>query len=140
MPIDDITIMIQKEVAERICAKPSTKDYGILTLMVGYRADCELVDIVPPTAFMPPPKVESAVIKLKLKDKPPVQVGDEEVYFKVIKAAFALRRKTLSNALSSGLGISKDKISKILLDAGIDEKRRGETLTDEEFARISHFI
>ncbi len=140
LPIDDITVMIQKEVAERIGAKAGTKDYGVLTLMVGYYATCEIITIVPPSSFMPPPKVDSAVIKLTMRSKPSVDVKSEEMYFKVIKAAFALRRKTLLNALSSGLAMPKDKVLSVLKNADIDEKRRGETLTDEEFARITNCL
>ncbi len=140
LPIEDITIMIQKEVALRIGAKPGSKDYGVLTLAVGYYATTEIVTIVPPSSFMPPPKVESAVIKLTMRSKPPVEVKDEQLYFKVIKAAFALRRKTLLNALSSGLGLSKERILEVLKSADIDEKRRGETLSDEEFARITNAL
>lgn len=139
LPIEDITIMIQKEVAERINAKAGSKDYGVLTLTVGYYATSEIVCIVPPSAFMPPPKVSSAVIKLTLRDKPPVEVKNTDTYFAVIKAAFSLRRKTLLNALgSASLGKSKDEILAILEKSGIDPKRRGETLTDEEFARIAN--
>ena len=140
LPIEDITIMIQKEVAQRIGAKPGSKDYGVLTLAVGYWATTEIVTIVPPSSFMPPPKVESAVIKLTMRTNPPVEVKDEDMYFKVIKAAFALRRKTLLNALSSGLGLSKERILEVLKSADIDEKRRGETLSDEEFARITNAL
>lgn len=138
LPIDDITVMIQKEVAQRINAKAGTKDYGVLTLSVGYYATCEIVANAAPSAFMPPPKVDSAAIRLSMRKTPPVDVKSEEMYFKVIKAAFALRRKTLLNALSSGLGISKDDVLRALEKTGIDEKRRGETLTDEEFARLSN--
>ncbi len=140
LPIEDITVMIQKEVAQRIGAKAGSKDYGVLTLAVGYYATAEIVTIVPPSSFMPPPKVESAVIKLTMRKTPPVEIKDTDMYFKVIKAAFALRRKTLLNALSSGLGLPKDKVLDILKNADIDEKRRGETLSDEEFARISNSL
>ena len=139
LPIEDITVMIQKEVAERINSKPGTKDYGVLTLTVGYYATSEIVAIVPPGSFMPPPKVNSAVIKLTMRAEPPVKVKDEQTYFRVIKAAFALRRKTLLNALcSKDLGKSKEEITKILEKVGIDPKRRGETLTDKEFALIAN--
>ena len=131
--------MIHKEVAERINSKPGTKDYGVLTLTVGYYATSEIVAIVPPGSFMPPPKVNSAVIKLTMRAEPPVKVKDEQTYFRVIKAAFALRRKTLLNALGSkDLGKSKEEITKILEKVGIDPKRRGETLTDKEFALIAN--
>lgn len=139
LPIDDITVMIQKEVAERINAKPGTKDYGVLTLTVGYYAVSEIIVNVPPSSFMPPPKVSSSVIKLTMRQEPPVKVNDTDKYFAVIKAAFALRRKTLLNALSSAsLGKSKEEISAILEKTGIDPRRRGETLTDIEFALISN--
>ena len=139
LPIEDITVMIQKEVAERINSKPGTKDYGVLTLTVGYYATSEIVAIVPPGSFMPPPKVNSAVIKLTMRAEPPVKVKDEQTYFRVIKAAFALRRKTLLNAVGSkDLGKSKEEITKILEKVGIDPKRRGETLTDKEFALIAN--
>jgi len=139
LPIDDITVMIQKEVAERINSRPGTKDYGVLTLTVGYYATSEIITVVPPSSFMPPPKVSSAVIKLTMREAPPVEVLNEQTYFKVIKAAFALRRKTLLNALSSAdLGKTKEEITHILEKAGIDPKRRGETLTDKEFALIAN--
>lgn len=138
LPIDDITVMIQKEVAERINAKAGSKDYGVLTLSVGYYAQSEITCKVAPSSFMPPPKVSSAVIKLTIRDKAPVDVKSEEMYFKVIKAAFALRRKTLLNALSSGLGKTKDEVSGVLERVGIDPQRRGETLTDREFALIAN--
>jgi len=139
LPIDDITVMIQKEVAERINSRPGTKDYGVLTLTVGYYATSEIITVVPPSSFMPPPKVSSAVIKLTMREAPPVEVLNEQTYFKVIQAAFALRRKTLLNALSSAdLGKTKEEITHILEKAGIDPKRRGETLTDKEFALIAN--
>ena len=138
LPIEDITVMIQKEVAERINAKAGTKDYGVLTLTVGFYATCEIVTIVPPSAFMPPPKVSSAVIKLTMRDKPHVDVKDEEIYFKVIKAAFALRRKTLLNALSNSplVPLSKENISDCLTSCDVQPTRRGETLSLEEYAKI----
>jgi len=140
LPIESITVMIQKEVAERINASPGTKDYGVLTLTAGYYADSEIVAKAPPSSFMPPPKVSSAVIKLTMRDKPAVNVDDTQMYFKVIKAAFALRRKTLLNALSSGLGKPKEEIITLLEKADIDPKRRGETLSASEFALITNAI
>lgn len=140
LPIESITVMIQKEVAERINASPGTKDYGVLTLTAGYYADSEIVAKAPPSSFMPPPKVSSAVIKLTMRDKPAVNVDDTQMYFKVIKTAFALRRKTLLNALSSGLGKPKEEIITLLEKADIDPKRRGETLSASEFAHITNAI
>ncbi len=138
LPISDITVMIQKEVAQRINAKAGSKDYGVLTLSVGYYTESEITLTVPPTAFMPPPKVYSSVIKLTVREKPPVEVRDTKVYFNVIKSAFALRRKTLNNALSSGLSMPKEDVNNILEKVGIDPRRRGETLTDAEFALIAN--
>lgn len=142
LPISDITIMIQKEVAERLAASPGGKDYGALSVMVGYRAEPELITVVPPSAFMPQPKVESAVIRLNLRSTPPVDLISEKVFENVVKGAFALRRKTLVNSLVNGgtLGLSKDEIIKILSVAGIDGKRRGETLSMQEFAAIANEI
>lgn len=141
LPVDGITVMIQKEVAERINAKPGTKDYGVLTLTVGYYATSEIAVTVPPGAFMPPPKVSSAVINLTMRKEPPIKVKNADTYFAVIKAAFALRRKTLINALSSAnLGKTKEEIRLILEKADINPQRRGETLSDEEFARISNLF
>ena len=142
LPISDITVMIQKEVAERLAASPGGKDYGALSVMVSYRAEPELITVVPPSAFMPQPKVESAVIRLKLRSTLPVDLISEKVFENVVKGAFALRRKTLVNSLVNGgtLGLSKDEIIKILSGAGIDGKRRGETLSMQEFAAIANEI
>lgn len=139
LPIDEIVVMIQKEVAQRINARAGSKDYGVLTLTAGFYAESEIIAKVPPSSFMPPPKVDSAVIKLTKRKNPPVCVKDEDLYFKVIKASFALRRKTLLNSLSSqSLGKTKEELALILEKAGIDPKRRGETLTDGEFAKITN--
>lgn len=141
-PIDSITVMIQKEVAERLSATPGGKEYGAITLSVQYRCTATPVAIAPPSSFMPPPKVTSEVIRLDLRDKPPVEVNDEKMLFKVIKAAFAQRRKTLLNTLSNSRSfkMSKDEISKMLLSLGIEPQRRGETLSIEEYAKISDNI
>lgn len=143
--IDTITLMVQKEVAQRITASPGNKDYGVLTLSVQYYAIPEIVLIVPPEAFMPMPGVDSAVIHLTMREKPPVSLVDETLFFKVIKAAFNQRRKTLLNALKgSHLKLEKDEIEAILHQCGIDPTRRGETLSMDEFAelsnKISHFL
>lgn len=143
--IDTITLMVQKEVAQRITASPGNKDYGVLTLSVQYYAMPEIVLIVPPEAFMPMPGVDSAVIHLTMREKPPVSLVDETLFFKVIKAAFNQRRKTLLNALKgSHLKLEKDEIEAILHQCGIDPTRRGETLSMDEFAelsnKISHFL
>ena len=138
LPITDITVMVQKEVAERLAAKPSSKAYGAISVMVGFYAEPELLVTVPPSAFIPQPKVSSAVIRLKKREKPPVEVKSEEMYFKVVKAAFAQRRKTLLNSIVNTMGIPKENAEKILTSVGIDPKRRGETLTMDEFAKIAN--
>lgn len=134
-----ITVMVQKEVAKRLCAKEGTKDFGAISLAVQYFCDAKYLFDVPNTSFMPPPKVTSAVVRMDVLNKPRVDVRDEEMFFKTIKAAFAQRRKTLLNALSNSgfFALSKAQISEILKNADIDEKRRGETLSIFEFANLS---
>lgn len=142
LPITDLTVMIQKEVAERISAKPGSKNYGALTLAVNFYAEPEIVCVVPPSSFIPQPKVSSAVIRLKMREKPAVEVKSADKFFKVVRASFAQRRKTVLNSLanSSWLDIGKDEIRNILNAAGIDEKRRGETLDMNEFAAIADLL
>lgn len=138
--IKSITVMIQKEVAERFVAKPGTKDYGAITLSINYYTNPKITLTVPPSAFIPPPKVHSSVITLKCKE-PEVEVNDEGKMFKIIKAAFNQRRKTLVNALSSGFShISKDEIKNIITSLGYNENVRGETLALEDFAKISNIF
>jgi 16S rRNA (adenine1518-N6/adenine1519-N6)-dimethyltransferase len=130
--VQSMTLTIQKEVAARIVAGPGTKDYGVLSIMVQFHAEPELKFVIPKEAFRPVPKVDSAVIHMKLRRKPAVSVQDEAFFKSVVKKAFAQRRKTLSNSLKSFKNI-KD----ILIQAGIDPQRRPETLSIEEFGRIS---
>lgn len=134
-----ITVMVQKEVAKRLCAKEGTKDFGAISLAVQYFCNAEYLFDVPNTSFMPPPKVTSAVVRLDLLDKPRVSVKKEEMFFKTVKAAFAQRRKTLLNALSNAgfSGFSKAEISAALEKISIDGKRRGETLSIYEFASLA---
>lgn len=136
---ESLCIMIQKEVAERIVAKPSTKDYGALSVAVNYYAEPRMICTVPPSSFIPMPKVSSAVISLDIRQSPTVDVKDEKNYFKVVKASFGQRRKTLLNALSGSPAIpmSKAEIMACLQRIGIDEKRRGETLSLKDFADIT---
>ena len=138
----NLCIMIQKEVAERIAAKEGTKDYGALSVAVNYYAIPRMICTVPPSSFIPMPKVSSAVISLDIRKEPPVAVNSEKGFFKLVKAAFAQRRKTLLNALanSSAVPMSKEEISNVLIECGIDEKRRGETLTLQDFADIANRI
>ena len=134
-----ITVMVQKEVGERLCATPGGKEYGAITVAVQYRCIPRQVLIVPPESFIPRPAVESMVIRLDSRDEPPVTLIDEKLYFRVVKASFGQRRKTLLNALASGnLGKSKEELKSILSKNNIDEKRRGETLSLEEFATIAN--
>lgn len=136
-----ITVMVQKEVGERLAAVPGGKDYGALTVAVQYRCIPHKILVVPPESFIPQPEVESMVVRLDSRDKPPVNIIDEKTYFRVVKASFGQRRKTLLNALAAGsLGKSKDELREILLKNSIDENRRGETLSLEEFARIANAL
>ncbi len=139
VPLESITIMVQKEVADRMKAGPGTKDYGALSLAVQYYARPEIVAIVPPNCFMPRPNVSSAVIRLKRHQIPPVTVENEELLFQIIRASFNQRRKTMTNSLNNAAGLSytKERISEALIKIGQKENVRGEALTLEEFAKLS---
>ena len=138
---DTVTVMIQREVAKRICAKPNTADYGAFTVLVNWYADAEILFDVPPSCFIPQPKVTSSVIMLKLREKPPVEVKDKEIFFRVVRAAFGMRRKTLLNALSAYFGeLTKQDIENVLVSCGLDPKIRGEVLDVGGFAQISDEI
>ena len=138
--VSKIVVMVQKEMAQRLNSKPGTKNYGAITLAVQYRADTNIAMIVPNSVFMPKPKVDSAVIEFKILPKPRIDVCDEKMLFKVIKASFAQRRKTILNGLSNSLNFSKDIINESLVSASINPGIRGEKLTLEEFGRISDEI
>lgn len=142
IPMDSITVMVQKEVAERMQALPGSKDYGALTLAVQYYAKAEIVANVPPNCFIPRPKVGSAVIRLNRHEAPPVEVEDEKFMFKVIRASFNQRRKTLANGLNNAgdIHLGKDEIKKCVQELGVSETIRGEALTLEQFARLSNII
>ncbi len=140
LPIDSMVLMMQKEVANRLSARPSTKAYGSLSIAVQYYMDAEVAFIVPKTVFTPQPNVESAVIRLSRKSVPEVVVKDETAFFQVARAAFVQRRKTLWNNLQSAYGKEpeiKEKLQRALDQAEIDPKRRGETLSLKEFGRLS---
>ena len=140
IPVTDIVVMVQKEVADRMNAKPSTKDYGALSVAVQYYCDTEIVAKAPRHMFVPQPNVDSIVIGLHVRDEKKYVVDNEDIFFKTVKASFGQRRKTLLNSLS-GLGfLSKDEIREALQAANIDEKRRGETLSIDEFANLSNEI
>lgn len=143
LPIRGFVVMMQKEVADRISAKPGTKAYGSLSIAIQYYMTAEVAMIVPKTVFMPQPNVDSAVIRLIKHDTPPVQVIDEDFLFEVSRASFAQRRKTILNNLQNGLTNgkkNKDKIIEALEQAGIDPSRRGETLTIQEFGQLADFL
>ena len=140
IPVTDMVVMVQKEVADRMNAKPSTKDYGALSVAVQYYCDTEIVAKAPRHMFVPQPNVDSIVIGLHVRDEKKYVVDNEDIFFKTVKASFGQRRKTLLNSLG-GLGfLSKDQIREALQAANIDEKRRGETLSIDEFANLSNEI
>lgn len=140
LPVTSFTVMIQKEVAERMAAKPNSKSYGSLSIAVQYYTQAEVVMSVPKNVFMPPPNVDSSVLKLTRREHAPVQVADEDYFFAVVQACFAQRRKTLRNNLVRHFEASadKEKISYVLQKTGIDGTRRGESLTMEEFAALAN--
>lgn len=133
------TVMIQKEVGERIAAKPNCKEYGALSVLVQYYCDVEVIGKVKPSSFIPRPKVDSIVIKLIKLHIPRVRVKDEKLFFKVVRCAFNMRRKTLRNAVKV-LNISPKNMEEAFKESGIDPKRRGETLSLQEFGRLSDCI
>lgn len=140
--IDSITIMVQKEVAERMQEKPGSKEYGALSLAVQYYAKPEIVANVPPNCFMPRPNVGSAVIRLTRHEKPPVEVEDEKLMFRIIRASFNQRRKTLANGLNNSpeIHLPKEVIQESIVSLGVPENIRGEALSLEQFAELSNEI
>ena len=139
VPVDSITVMVQKEVADRMQTGPGSKDYGALSLAVQYYAEPKIVANVPPNCFMPRPKVGSAVIRLTRHQNPPVTTLDEKLMFRLIRASFNQRRKTLSNSLknSQELPYSKEEVEAAIKECGLPLNIRGEALTLEQFARLS---
>ena len=142
VPVESITVMVQKEVAERMQAGPGTKDYGALSLAVQYYAEPYIVANVPPNCFMPRPNVGSAVIRLQVHKNPDIRVKDESLMFRIIRASFNQRRKTLQNSLSHDpqLGISKEVVARILEEMGLSATIRGEALSLQQFAQFSDLI
>lgn len=142
VPVKSITVMVQKEVAERMQVGPGTKDYGALSLAVQYYAKPYIVANVPPNCFMPRPKVGSAVIRLERYENPPVQVDDEKLMFKIIRASFNQRRKTLANGLKNSpeLDYTKEQVEAAIDSLGKGASVRGEALTLEEFATLSNYL
>lgn len=142
LPVQRIVVMIQKEVADRISAAPGTKAYGSLSIAAQYYADVSRVTVVPKTVFTPRPKVDSAVLRMELREEPPCYVKDEQFFFRVVRASFAQRRKTLWNNLQHNLieKSQKELVAHALKEAGIDPGRRGETLSMNEFAVLSNHL
>ena len=136
IPIDAVTVMVQKEAAARLCAPVGSRDAGA----VNYYADAKKLFDVSAGSFMPAPKVDSSVIRLDIRPDPPVEISDEKFFFRVVKAAFGQRRKTASNSLSAGLGIPKDKINAAIAGAGLPASVRAESLKMEDLARLSECI
>ena len=139
--LESATLMVQREVAHRICAKAGGSDYGAFTVYVNWHAEPEILFDVSPDCFMPAPKVWSSVIKLKMRSEPPVPVTDEKLFFAVVRAAFNQRRKTLLNALTSGLsGWSKEELGNVIVSCGFDPMIRGEVLDIQGFASVANAL
>lgn len=138
--ISSVTVMVQKEVAQRIAASPGGKDYGVLSVAVQAYGDVELLTEVPPESFLPPPKVSSAVIRIRLSDEPRI-VANETLFFKIVKASFAQRRKTLCNSLSATMPqYDKERIRACLAECGLSETVRAERLSLEDFAKLTNLL
>lgn len=137
LPVERLVTMVQKEVAERMAAKPGGREYGALSIAVQYYAEVSIPLFVPSNSFIPEPKVDSAIVLCKLRDKPPVEVNSKKMFFQVVKAAFSQRRKMLSNCLKT-MGVSSEFVQTWMECAGIDGKRRPETLSLQEFALLAN--
>lgn len=134
--IESLTLMLQKEAGDRIMAKPNTDEYGLISTLVQYYADIERICTVPPSSFIPQPRVDSVVISIKTRKEPRVRVLDEALFFRIIKTSFNMRRKTLWNVLKQ-TGLGEEELKAAFAASGIDPKRRGETLSLEEFGLLS---
>lgn len=140
LPLKNLVVMVQKEVADRITATPGTKNYGAISVLCQYYTEPELVCTVGANMFVPPPKVDSAVVKMAFRNTPAVSIKDEEMFFKTVKAAFSQRRKTLLNCLVSNFTHTKAELTELMESVGIEPTRRGETLSLDEFARLSDIL
>ena len=140
LPLKNLVVMVQKEVADRIIATPGTKNYGAISVLCQYYTDPELVCTVGANMFVPPPKVDSAVVKMAFRNTPAVSIKDEKMFFKTVKAAFSQRRKTLLNCLVSNFTHTKAELTELMESVGIEPTRRGETLSLDEFARLSDIL
>lgn len=140
LPIKSLTVMVQKEAAERICAEPGTRDAGAISIAVRYYAVPEMLFKVSAGSFVPPPKVDSEVIRLDILQSPPIVPKNEKLFFRIVKSAFAQRRKTLSNSLSSGLSVGKSEVVSALEECGIKVTARAEELSLEEFLKLADYF
>ena len=140
LPIDSITVMVQKEAGERLCATVGSRQAGAVTVAVSYFAEAEILFGVGRESFMPPPNVDSAVIQLKIRDKAPIFLKDEKKFFKFVKACFAQRRKTLINTVSNSLGVSKDKLRECLSELNLSDTVRSEQLTLDQLADLCNLL
>ncbi len=140
LPITSITVMVQKEAAQRLCAAPGERECGAVSVAVHYRSQPKLLFQVGRGSFLPPPKVDSAVLRLDLRQEPPVSVADEDWFFRVSRAAFAQRRKTVANSLSATLGLPKPQVEQALAAAGAPENVRAERLTLEQLAALANAL
>lgn len=140
LPIKTITVMVQKEAADRLCAEVGCRDGGAVTVAVNYYAESEKLFFVPRDSFLPPPKVNSEVIQLTVRKTPLVEVKNEENFFKVVKAAFLQRRKTAENSISAGLGLKKDVVAEALAEIGLEKTIRAEKMTMQDFAQLSEIL
>lgn len=137
LPVEAITVMVQKEAADRLCAEVGSRDAGAVTVAVNFYARAEKLFEVKANSFMPAPKVDSAVIKIEIRKEPEIQVENKKFFFDLVRAAFGQRRKTAVNSISSGLGIPKEKVANALVNCGFDVNVRGETFTMQDFANLA---
>ena len=137
LPVESVTVMVQSEAAQRLCAQVGTRDGGAVTVAIAYYANAQRLFFVPRDSFLPAPKVDSEVIQLKIRKEPPVALTDEKMFFRVVKAAFAQRRKTAVNSVSATLGVPKEQIAQILTECNLDLNIRAERMTMQAFAAVS---
>lgn len=138
--LKSLTVMVQKEAADRLCAEVGSREAGAVSVAVNYYAEAQKLFNVSKGSFFPQPKVDSAVIKLTIRNKPPVEISDEKLFFKIVKAAFSQRRKTAANGISSGLGMEKCRVIEAIAEAGLDENIRAEKLTMQQLASLTECI
>ncbi|NLX82343.1 MAG: ribosomal RNA small subunit methyltransferase A [Clostridiales bacterium] len=138
LPIKSVNVMVQQEAAQRVLAQPGTPEYGPLAVLAAFRGSPKSTVVVPAHMFTPPPKVDSVFLVVPFYEKPPVQVDNEDLFFKVIRAAFFMRRKTLANNLVSAFGMPREEATRLILACGLNERVRGERLTILDFARLSN--